>query len=485
VPLKFTFTGHITPEDKARSDYFYVPFDLPEPARRLSVEYGYSDRISADKTEGGNVIDIGIFDPRGIAFPGGQGFRGWSGSNRQAFTIASSQATPGYLPGPLPEGRYQIILGLYRIWPGGADYEIQIEAKPDTGSERAAGNIPVFSTPTMMNQVAQAQKARPPLWLRGDLQTHTHHSDGKGPLDLLVSKARTMGLDFVAITDHNTITSHALFPAQVTGGLVLIPGQEVTTYYGHLNVWGTSRWCDFRCRRDADMAAVIDLAHKSGALCSINHPGGGDLAWSYSTDLPVDSFEVWNGPWPNHNAENLALWDELLKSGRHLPAVGGSDYHCPDGEEVGFVRLGQPTTRVKAGGRSMAGILDAIRAGRACISAFPDGPRLDIYATTSSSSAEMGSVLPLHLGESAQVSVETIKAAGYSLRLLSEAGVIQETTITTSPETVRVNASAQRYLRAELVGDLSPDLLPADAPAGLDLREWRFAISNPIYIQSL
>jgi hypothetical protein len=48
-----------------------------------------------------------------------------------------------------------------------------------------------------------------------------------------------------------------------------------------------------------------------------------------------------------------------------------------------------------------------------------------------------------------------------------------------------VNAPLQRYLRAELVGDLSPDLLPADAPAGLDLREWRFAISNPIYIQSL
>ena len=112
APLKFNFRGHITPEDKACSDYKTVPFDLPVPARWIKVRYRYSDRITADRIEGGNVIDIGIFDPRGADFPGGAGFRGWSGSDRQEFSISTESATPGYFPGPLPTGRYQVHLGL-------------------------------------------------------------------------------------------------------------------------------------------------------------------------------------------------------------------------------------------------------------------------------------------------------------------------------------------------------------------------------------
>ena len=40
------------------------------------------------------------------------------------------------------------------------------------------------------------------------------------------------------ITDHNTI-SHLAEIAQYQGeGPLLIPGQEITTYYGHANAWG-------------------------------------------------------------------------------------------------------------------------------------------------------------------------------------------------------------------------------------------------------
>ena len=63
--MKLSLTGHITPKDKQRSDYVYVPFDLPESAGSLTVRFHYSAPIGSDEREGGNVIDIGLFDPHG------------------------------------------------------------------------------------------------------------------------------------------------------------------------------------------------------------------------------------------------------------------------------------------------------------------------------------------------------------------------------------------------------------------------------------
>jgi hypothetical protein len=50
---------------------------------------------------------------------------------------------------------------------------------------------------------------------------------------------------------------------------------------------------------------------------------------------------------------------------------------------------------------------------------------------------------------------------------------------------VEIEARAGLYLRAELVRDFPPEWLPPNAPPGLDLRQWRFAISNPVYLHAL
>ena len=150
------------------------------------------------------------------------------------------------------------------------------------------------------------------------------------------------------MTDHNTVSHHAELPDLAGDDLILIPGQESTTYYGHMNIWNTSRWCDFRAHSADDMAAIIDLALENDGICSINHPKVGGPAWEYGFDLPVQAMEVWQGPWPYRNDESLALWDRILCQGKRLPAVGGSGYHCPEGKEKSLLRLGQPTTWVHA-----------------------------------------------------------------------------------------------------------------------------------------
>jgi hypothetical protein len=472
--------GHITRADKDSSDYLYIPFDLPQPARRLDVRYRYSAAMDSDQREGGNVIDIGLFDPQGAEFPGGRGFRGWSGSARDHFTITPTDATPGYLPGPLPAGSYQICLGLYRIWEHGADYEVEVRA--DLNASAPTASTAATDTPEIRRHSAGTRQLPAATWLCGDLQSHTEHSDAKGSVDRLVAKASDLGLDFLAVTDHNTVSHHLRLAALSQPALVLIPGQEATTYYGHMNVWGTSRWCDFRCRTDDDMAAVIRLAHRNGGVCSINHPKANGPAWHYGANLPVDAIEVWQGPWPHRNEESLAFWEQLLDAGQRVPAVGGSDYHCPIAEETGFLRLGQPTTWVKATDRSVGAILDAICRGRVSVSAQPDGPRLDITARAGAITADMGATLDLQPGSRLEVELTIERGAHRTLRVIADGTPVHETLITDPSATVRVEVAVARYVRAELVGDIERDLLPDYAPQDLDLRDWRWALSNPIYV---
>jgi hypothetical protein len=474
---------HFTRADKARSDYAYVPFSLPQAARRLHVSYRYSASMSSDQVEGGNVIDIGLFDPRGSDFPGGAGFRGWSGSARSEFTLGLEEATPGYLPGPLPAGEYKVILGLYRIWEAGADVEIEIEAELQdqlsvSSEQLSVGGGAVNDLSSVVRGPSSSLQ-----WLRGDLQSHTVHSDAKGTLEQLIGKARAIGLDFLAVTDHNTVSHHPFLPALADEDLILIPGQESTTYYGHMNIWNTSRWCDFRCRSDEEMAAVIALAHANGGICSINHPKQGGPAWEYSTDLPVQTMEVWQGPWPHRNSESLALWDRLLNEGRRLPAVGGSDYHCPSGEDTNFLRLGQPTTWVKAHERSAAGILEALVTGRTCISAMPEGPRLEISASADGRTAGMGETIAPGADGKIVVRVEVLDGRGHILRLVADGKSVHEVAVQEERATVDIELVVQTYVRAELVADMPAQLLPAGAPPGLDLRGWRWALSNPVYVR--
>jgi hypothetical protein len=482
--MHLELTGHITPADKAQCDYYYIPFDLPTPAQRLTVRYAYSAAMSSDEVMGGNVIDLGIFDPRGSDFPGGAGFRGWSGSARNEFFLAVDDATPGYLPGPLPAGRYQIILGLYRIWEHGADYTIDIEAELD---EKSLTTFPPL--PAAVHTYPPTAPAGDELiWLRGDLQSHTYHSDAKGSLEQLIGKARDLQLDFLAVTDHNTISHHPHLAALADDKLLLLYGQEVTTYFGHMNVWGARRWCDFRCQTVGDLAAIINLAHANGGICSVNHPKQGGPPWEYGFDLPTDTVEVWQGPWPYHNDESLAGWDRLLAAGKQLRAVGGSDYHCPAVAETNLLRLGQPTTWIGIYERSERAILQAIYAGRTSISAHPEGPRLELSAADAEGHVRfMGEIVTVPADGAVTVTVTVWGGSGYMLQLVVDGQTWLQQRLLSALEVLTFTLPATTYVRAELVGDVElarlPAALRAQIPPELDRRHWRWALSNPIFIK--
>ena len=58
--------------------------------------------------------------------------------------------------------------------------------------------------------------------------------------------------------------------------VLLIPAREITTFYGHMNLLGTTSYLDFRVGSQSvpDTNTLLRSAQKLGALVSINHPEG-------------------------------------------------------------------------------------------------------------------------------------------------------------------------------------------------------------------
>jgi hypothetical protein len=204
-------------------------------------------------------------------------------------------------------------------------------------------------------------------WLAGDLHAHTVHSDGSLTVEELAALAAAGGLDFLAVTDHNTVSHHpALGPASARYGLTLIPGQEVTTDRGHANAFGDVGWVDFR-RPAADWVSTVA---SRGGLLSVNHPLAADYAWRHPLPERPRLAEIWHSGWWDRTWGAPLAW--LLAWGDDTVPVGGSDFHSPEHHE----RLGQPTTWVAAASRSPEDVLGALAAGRVAISDSPGGPLL-------------------------------------------------------------------------------------------------------------
>lgn len=84
-------------------------------------------------------------------------------------------------------------------------------------------------------------------WIPAELHTHTLHSDGKHTLEELVQSAVDLGLECIAMTDHNTQSALAdQEGVQRQFGLPIISGMEWTTFYGHMLTLGVDRFIDWR-----------------------------------------------------------------------------------------------------------------------------------------------------------------------------------------------------------------------------------------------
>ncbi len=454
-----------------------LPFEVPAGTGRVDVRYHYDD---------GHILDLGLLDPRIGPFPSAEGFRGWSGSAREQVFVALDAATPGYLAGELPPGTWQVVLGLAQLGEAPCSYRVEVEL---------GGPRPAPPAPPPGAQV----RVPGPRWFRGDLHSHTHHSDARGSLADLLAAARARGLDFLSVTDHNTTSHHLPLLAASSPELVLLPGEEVTTYRGHANVWGVDGWVDFRIGGDRDVGTLVDHVHARGGLFAVNHPraapGCIGCDWDYPVPEGVDVFEAWNGPWAYRNWEALERYDALLRRGLRPTLVGGSDRHQPGwpDRDPELLWVGTPTTWFQLPELSEAALLQGLRSGQAFVSDGPAGPRLELEVAR----ASMGSATPAPAGTPLPVRARVTGAAGSLLRYVAAEGPVREVPVDGDAfEDAWAWEAQGPFLRAEVlaVGDeaaVREGFTALEArgklPPWITLEEIlahprRRALSNPVYL---
>ncbi|UFU03157.1 CehA/McbA family metallohydrolase [Ruania suaedae] len=334
--------------DLLATPYLAVGVEVPPGCASLEV------RLDYDRTDA--VVDLGCEGPAG--------WRGWSGGARESFVIQADSATPGYVPGEPEPGQWSVQLGLYRL--PAEPIEVTVTVLTPAESEVVADAPPVAPAQAAPRGSSRGLPAEPGLtWYAGDLHAHSTHSDGEQSLAELAALAVTAGLDFLAVTEHNTVSHHPLLADVGRAlGVSLLPGQEVTTARGHANVLGDIGWIDFR----RPVAEWIAEAQARGGLVSINHPLEGEWAWQHRLSGLPEAVELWHITWFRdlRSTEPWGLWPHWRQD---AVLLGGSDYHHP---RHGYLP-GTPTTWVAAESPEPEAILAAIRAGRTAIS--HPGPR--------------------------------------------------------------------------------------------------------------
>ncbi|UVI33421.1 CehA/McbA family metallohydrolase [Paenibacillus spongiae] len=383
--------------------YIEVPFEMPAGVERIHVSF-----VAEPYGVAGRVVNLGIRDA--------QRMRGWSGGARTEFYMGTEKATPGYLPGPLTPGTWAVLLNPRKIGENECSVILTLRFEMES-----------------------------PRWLKGELHAHTVHSDGAHTMREVERMALEAGLDFLALTDHNTVSQNFAYPKD--SELVFIPGVELTTRFGHCNFYGVEQPGDYFLTTSFDQAkAYIRTARERGAKISLNHPHCRNCGWLWDFDVDHDWVEIWNGPWRGDNERTLAWWHEQLAAGRKLVAVGGSDFHRAQPD----VKHGMPTNWVYAESKTVQGILEAVDRGRLYMSYAPEGPQLSMCAggwmmgdTVSADAVEEGIDLVM--------SCHGLQACD-SIKLLTERGVEREWIVETGCETMElvVLMEDRLFYRAEI-----------------------------------
>ncbi len=449
-------------------DWHYLPVEVPRGTTRIDVRYDY-EKLETGAGVSFNIIDIGIFDASGKGLGDAAGFRGWSGGARDRFSITRSRATPGYLAGPIGAGTWHVVLGPFTVVPPGVEWTVTVTL------HRGGARGRRFRPRPAPRQV----RGTGPGWYRGDLHTHTVHSDGRHTQASLLALAREAGLDFLASTEHNTTSAHLTWGRHVPDDFLVIPGEEVTTRAGHCVTLGqpAGAWIDWRYRPEDDqLGRFTDRVRRLGGMSVAAHPFAptAGSTWQYGYD-DVDAVELWNGPWTLDDQTALAQWHALLVAGTFVPAVGSSDSHH-DGQQVGRAQ-----TVVHAEQLSVGAVVRGLRRGRSWL-AESSTVELVLEARLGGRTAGCGQSLDAGPTDPVDVRLEVGGVPGCVAQVWGPAGPLAGAVTDEQGRaevTVQVRAGVAPFVRAEVRrADGAPVVNPVEGVPALPV----VALTNPVFL---
>jgi hypothetical protein len=349
----------------------------------------------------------------------------------------------------------------------------------------------------------------------GNFHLHTHHSDGVGSHRQVAQAAAQAGLDVIVYTDHNVWVAdkEGWYAHPETGQeVLLLMGEEVhdgtrSPQVNHYLCLGVDR----ELREYAPLPqALIDAVNDCGGAGFVAHPheqaaplfNEPDLPW---VDWDVTGFtgiELWNymsefksyliskpaavlaaffpswfiqGPLP----ETLGLWDDLMRNGQRVVAIGGSDAHA-NVYSLGPLKrtvfpypylfnavnthllLDAPLSRDLASAKAQ--VLNALHAGRAFVAydLAGDSRGFHFMATTQGQSVSIGD----ELGFNGPVKLHVSSPLPARLRLLQD-----------GHEVARGRGQKLAYETDE------PGVFRAEAYRRYRVKDRAWIFSNPIYVR--
>ncbi|UPM44134.1 PHP domain-containing protein [Halocatena salina] len=193
-----------------------------------------------------------------------------------------------------------------------------------------------------------------------ELHTHSDRSyDGRDPIDMLLTQAEAIGLDAVAVTDHDQIDA-SLKASKLAPeyGLIGIPGAEITSTAGHVLGLGIEE----RVPSGLTFTETVERIHDLGGIAVVPHPFQGarhGVAPNVSCEqlARADAIEVYNSRLLTGRSNRKA---KRFAADRKLPMTAGSDAHIAE-------MVGQAITHVGSEKRTIDSILQAIADGETTV----------------------------------------------------------------------------------------------------------------------
>ena len=225
----------------------------------------------------------------------------------------------------------------------------------------------------------------------GVLHVHSTYSDGSGSVEEITRVAQAQGLDFVILTDHNTLEGRRRGKAGWHGKTLLLIDEEISTAAGHCLALGLPE--EAKSRESA--AWTVQEVRRQGGLAFIAHPFWRKKPWDEPEIGGITGLEIYNGVedvsdenplllalstlflgseptlgwWLDRPDQELVLWDRRLARGDRLVGIGAADAHGLKwfglhlAPYSGFFKLVRNHLLVKEGPLSEKSVYEAIGQG--------------------------------------------------------------------------------------------------------------------------
>ena len=161
------------------------------------------------------------------------------------------------------------------------------------------------------------------------IDTHIHSKYSKDsitPLEDIIKYSQKIGLNAIAITDHDEIEGTWAIQKLEHEGLILIPGEEVSSSEGHIVALGITDYI----KPLQTPQETVDQIHDNAGIAIAAHPycyyrsGLGNIVQS----LDVDAMETMNSRFIVGFSNYLA---KKVSKKNNVPAIGASDAHFVKG----------------------------------------------------------------------------------------------------------------------------------------------------------